>query len=184
MKRALVQHAAVHACHLPYFDAAADDLDLSDDPREASNREGFQVAHGAPRAAPGAHFDADAWEEDLPRTTPAGRQVAETARKEYEQHGVPITQLRRVTEHGHDRTVLPDCMKVYVPAPDGRFGMIFVLKFEPDGRPVLMFLAFGVRHHPKARGAPYRLPTRPPAPARTATKALSLNTAIIRVLWR
>jgi hypothetical protein len=101
-----------------------------------------------------AHFDADAWEEDLTRTTPAGRQAAETARKEYQQHGVPITQLRRVAEHGHDRTVLPDCMKVYVPAPDGRFGMIFVLKFEPDGRPVLMFLAFGVRHHPQGSRRP------------------------------
>lgn len=95
-----------------------------------------------------AHFDADAWEEDLARSTPAGRQAAEAARKDFEQRGVPIAQLRRVAEHGHDRTVLPDCMKVYVPAPDGRFGMIFMLKFEPDGRPVLMFLAFGVRHHP------------------------------------
>jgi hypothetical protein len=98
---------------------------------------------------PRAHFDADAWEQDLARSTPAGRHAAETARKDYEQHGVPIAQLRRVAEHGHDRTVLPDCMKVYVPAPDGRFGMIFMLKFQPDGRPMLMFLAFGVRHHPR-----------------------------------
>jgi hypothetical protein len=96
-----------------------------------------------------AQFDADAWEEDLARATPAGRQAAETARKYYEQHGVPIAQLRRVAEHGRDRTILPDCMKVYVPAPAGRFGMIFMLKFQPDGRPVLMFLAFGVRHHPQ-----------------------------------
>lgn len=96
-----------------------------------------------------AQFDADAWEEDLARTTPAGRQAAKAAREDYEQHGVPIAQLRRVAEHGRDRTVLPDCMKVYVPAPNGRFGMIFMLKFQPDGRPVLMFLAFGVRHHPQ-----------------------------------
>jgi hypothetical protein len=101
-----------------------------------------------------AHFDADAWEEDLARATPAGRQAAEAARKDYEQHGVPITQLRRVTEHGHDRTVLPDCTKVYVPAHAGRFGMIFMLKFQPDGRPVLMFLAFGVRHHPQGSQHP------------------------------
>jgi hypothetical protein len=101
-----------------------------------------------------AHFDADAWEEDLARATPAGRRAAEAARKDYERHGVPITQLRRVAEHGHDRTVLPDCMKVYVPAPDGRFGMIFMLKFQPDGRPVLMFLAFGVRHHPQGSQHP------------------------------
>jgi hypothetical protein len=96
-----------------------------------------------------AQFDADAWEEDLARTTAAGRHAAEQARKDYEQHGIPIAQLRRVAEHGHDRTILPDCLKVYVPAPDGRFGMIFVLKFQSDDRPVLMFLAFGVRHHPQ-----------------------------------
>lgn len=96
-----------------------------------------------------AHFDADAWEEDLASTTPSGREAAAAARRDYERNGVPIAQLRRVAEHGHDRTVLPDCMKVYVPPPNGRFGMIFTLKFQPDGRPVLMFLAFGVRHHPR-----------------------------------
>ncbi len=37
-----------------------------------------------------AHFDADAWEEDLARSSPAARQAAEAARKDYEQHGVPI----------------------------------------------------------------------------------------------
>jgi hypothetical protein len=53
-----------------------------------------------------AHFDADAWEEDLARSTPAGRQAAEAARKDYERNGIPIAQLRRVAEHGHDRTIL------------------------------------------------------------------------------
>jgi hypothetical protein len=55
-----------------------------------------------------AQFDVDAWEEDLARSTPAGYQAAEAAREDYEQHGVAITQLRRVAEHGHDRTILPD----------------------------------------------------------------------------
>lgn len=43
-----------------------------------------------------AQFDTDAWEEDLARTTHAGRQAAEAARKAHEQRGVPIAQLRRV----------------------------------------------------------------------------------------
>ncbi len=94
-------------------------------------------------------FDADTWEEDLARTTPAGRQTAEAARKDYDQNGIPIAQLRRVAEHGHDRTIVPNCVNVYLPAPDGRFGMVFMLKFQPNGRPVLMFLAFGMRHHPQ-----------------------------------
>jgi hypothetical protein len=101
-----------------------------------------------------AHFDADAWEEDLARSTPNGKAVAEAARRDYERIGIPIEQLRRVAEHGHDHTILPDCAKVYLPPPNGRFGMIFMLKFEPNGRPVLMFLAFGVRHHPRGSQRP------------------------------
>lgn len=102
----------------------------------------------------GAHFDADAWEEDLARATAAGREAAEVAQTEYDRQGVPIAQLRRIAEHGHDRTVLPACAKVYLPPPAGRFGMIFMLKVEPDGRPVLTFLAFGVRHHPRGSQRP------------------------------
>jgi hypothetical protein len=121
-----------------------------------------------------AHFDPDAWEEDLARTTPAGREAAETARRDYEKNGVPIERLRRVAKHGGDHTNLPDCAKVYLPPPDGRFGMVFMLKFEPNGRPVLAFLAFGVRHHPQHSRRPtvYQLahlrlhgqsPPRPPS---------------------
>lgn len=121
-----------------------------------------------------AHFDPDAWEEDLARATPTSREVAETARRDYERSGIPIGQLRRVAEHGHDHTNLPDCAKVYLPPPSGRFGMVFMLKFEPNGRPILTFLAFGVRHHPPSSRRPtvYQLahlrmhgqpPPRPPS---------------------
>jgi len=96
-----------------------------------------------------AHFDADAWEEDLGRATQTGRAIAEAARHDYERSGIPIEQLRRVAEHGRDHTILPDSAKVYLPPPNGRFGIVFMLKFEPDGRPILVFLAFGVRHHPR-----------------------------------
>jgi hypothetical protein len=104
---------------------------------------------GSPERRARAHFDPDTWEEDLARTTPAGRAVAEGARREYARIGIPIAQLRRVAEHGRDHTELLDCAKVYLPSPDGRFGMIFMLKLDADGRPVLTYLAFGVRHHPR-----------------------------------
>ena len=103
------------------------------------------------RARP--RFDRDAWEEDLARTTASGRAAAEGG-AEYEQQGIPIAQLRRVAEHGHDGTELPGCAKVYHPPLDGRFGMVFVLRLDSDARPVLTYLAFGVRHHPRdARSA-------------------------------
>lgn len=101
----------------------------------------------APRLA--TRFDEVAWEEDLTRTTEAGRTAAAKARRDYErQGGVPLSQLRRVDEHGQDGTVLPRCAKVYVPAPAGRFGIVFKLEIEQDRGMVLNFLAFGVRHHP------------------------------------
>jgi len=124
---------------------------------------------GRPERRARAHFDPDAWEEDLTRTTAAGHQAAEVARREYERSGIPIPQLRRVDEHGRDHTQLRDCAKVYLPPPAGRFGMIFMLKFGSDGRPVLTYLAFGVRHHPRGSERPtvyqlahQRLHGRPP----------------------
>jgi len=101
-----------------------------------------------------AQFDVDAWDEDLGRATPTGRKAAEAARREYEQRGIPIAQLRRVAEHGSDGTELPDCAKVYLPPPDGRFGMVFMLRLDADRRPVLAFLAFGARHHPRGSQRP------------------------------
>lgn len=84
----------------------------------------------------------------MARGTPAGRQAAEVARRDYERSGVPVEHLRRVQEHGHEGTVLPDCAKVYLPPPAGRFGMVFRAIRVEDG-PRLAFLAFGMRHHPQ-----------------------------------
>jgi hypothetical protein len=100
-----------------------------------------------------AYFDQNAWEEDLERSTPAGRQAAEAARRDYERGGVPLERLRRVREHGADGTVLPNCAKVYLPPPVGRFGMIF-RAISVEGRPRLAYLAFGVRHHPRSSRRP------------------------------
>ncbi len=95
-----------------------------------------------------AHFDPDGWEEDLARTTPAGREAAEAARRAYEQSGIPFEHLRRVEQEGRDGTVLPDCAKVYLPQPAGQFGMVF-RAIKIGGRLHLAYLAFGVRHPPK-----------------------------------
>ena len=54
-----------------------------------------------------------------------------------------------MVKHGSDGTELPNCAKVYLPPPAGRFGMVFNLTIDSDGRPVLGFLAFGVRHEPR-----------------------------------
>lgn len=105
------------------------------------------MAGSAPRDFP-AHFDPDGWEEDLARATLAGREAAEAARRAYEQNGIPFEHLRSVEEEGRDGTVLPDCAKVYLPQPAGRFGMVF-RAIKVDDRLHLACLAFGVRHPPK-----------------------------------
>ena len=117
-----------------------------------------------------ARFDHDAWEEDLSRARRRRGAPWPGALVEYEQSGIPIAQLRRVAEHRHDGTELPGCAKVYLPPPDGRFGMVFALRLDSDARPLLTYLAFGVRHHPRDARSPtvyqfahQRMDGRPPS---------------------
>ena len=42
---------------------------------------------------------------------------------------------------------LPGCVKVYLPPPAGKFGIVFEIDRQA-GNLVLAYLAFGVRHHP------------------------------------
>jgi hypothetical protein len=104
------------------------------------------------RRAP-AQFDDAAFSEDLTRTSDAGRPVAEAARSEYEQDGVPIDDLLPCEEEGPDGTDLKHCMKVYLPRPDGKFGVVFRIELL-DNKALLVYAAFGVRHHPRDSHAP------------------------------
>jgi hypothetical protein len=67
----------------------------------------------------------------------SGRAAAEAlreARNQFEREGVEIKTLRRCDPEGRDGTKLPACFKVYLPAPNGKFGM--VLRFIRDGEGV------------------------------------------------
>jgi hypothetical protein len=56
-------------------------------------------------------------------------------------------------EEGADGTQLAHCLKVYLPPPDGKFGMVFRVE-RRDGKLRLVYAAFGVRHHPRDSNAP------------------------------
>lgn len=99
-----------------------------------------------------ARFDPDPWDEDLARSTPAGRQTAQAARRDYQPNGIPRSHLKPCEAQGSDGTNLPDCVKGYLPQPNGKFGMVFTIDRKAD-KPTLLFLAFGVRHHPKGSNA-------------------------------
>ena len=99
-----------------------------------------------------ARFDLDAFREDMARATPAGRDAAEAAKRRYEASGVPRSELGPCDPEHRDGTKLPQCLKVYLPPPAGRFGMVFKFVVANDG-PRLEYLAFGVRHHPPGANA-------------------------------
>jgi hypothetical protein len=100
-----------------------------------------------------ARFDPEAFREDMARTTPAGRDAAEAARRRYEAGGVPRSELRPCDPEHREGTRLAQCLKVYLPAPAGRFGMVLRFVIADDGAR-LDYLAFGIRHHPRDSNAP------------------------------
>lgn len=92
------------------------------------------------------------------QTTPSGRAAAEHARRRYERRGISLSELRPCQSEGRDGTRLPDCVKVYLPPPNGKFGMVLSID-RAATKPILVYLAFGVRHHPYSSKAAtvYRL---------------------------
>jgi hypothetical protein len=98
-------------------------------------------------------FDEAAFGEDLIRTTDTGRSVALETRSAYDRDGCPVEDLLACDSEAQDGTRLPGCVKVYRPAPAGKFGMVFEID-RHAGSLVLAYLSFGVRHHPPGSHAP------------------------------
>jgi len=100
-----------------------------------------------------ALFDDAAFAEDLRRTSDTGKEVALAARGEFEGDGVSVGNLLACDEEGPDGTELRHCVKLRLPPPNGKFGMVFRIE-QRKGRSVLVFAAFGARHHPPQAKAP------------------------------
>lgn len=86
------------------------------------------------------------------RSGRAGAEALRLVRGQFERDGVEIKALRRCDPEGRDETRLPSCFKVYLPAPTGKFGMVFRFIRDSEGL-ALRYLAFGVRHHPRDSNA-------------------------------
>jgi hypothetical protein len=93
-----------------------------------------------------AHFDEEAFAEDLGHASNAGRRVAEAERTRIERDGIPIAELLGCDPEARDGTRLAGCVKTYLPQPDGDWGMVFTGDTDGRGNPVLVYLAFGMRH--------------------------------------
>lgn len=98
-------------------------------------------------------FDDAALAADLNRASESGRAAALAARKEFEKAGVPVERLLACEEEGPNGTALVNCLKIRVPHPDGKFGMVFRIE-RREGKLLLVHVAFGVRHHPHGSNAP------------------------------
>jgi hypothetical protein len=110
-------------------------------------------SQSGPRAHFRVTFDDAAFAEDLEHSSPAGRNAAYSERDELTRDGgLAPDRLKACEAEGRDGTRLPGCVKIYIPAPDGPWGMVFQLRIDDDGRPYLACLAFGVRH-PTGPGA-------------------------------
>ena len=95
-----------------------------------------------------ARFAPAGFEEDVAGSNDAGATVAQAARREYERDGIPRSHLKPCDAEGRDGTNLAECVKSYLPQPDGKWGMVFKAQIV-DGLPRMDFLAFGMRHHPR-----------------------------------
>lgn len=98
-------------------------------------------------------FDDATLTEDLNHSSPAGRNAAYNERDEITRDaGLAPERLKACEAEGRDGTRLPGAAKIYIPAPDGHWGMVFQLRIDQDQHPYLACLAFGVRH-PTSPGA-------------------------------
>lgn len=95
-------------------------------------------------------FDEEAFSEDLHHATQAGRVIAERERVRLERNGIRPRELQPCAAEGPEGTRLAGCVKTYLPPPDGQWGMVLTGDREPNGAPVLTYLAFGVRHPQRA----------------------------------
>lgn len=94
-------------------------------------------------------FDDETIDEDCRQSTTAGRVVGRQARTRYKDEGAPVVEARACQQEGRDGTQLGGCVKAYLPPPDGRWGMVLTGDID-DGQPVLVCLAFGLRHSQRA----------------------------------
>ena len=98
-------------------------------------------------------FNEGAFAEDTMASGRGGAQALREARSRFEREGIALEDLRHCDPEGRDGTRLPACFKVYLPSPNGKFGMVFRFIRDADGL-ALRYLAFGVRHHPRDSNAP------------------------------
>lgn len=99
----------------------------------------------------GVRFDERVWTDATRGFSGQSLEVAASARRKLEEEGITLAQLLPCESPGPDRTDLPACAKLYLPAgeaPPSQRPFAFILQLARDaaGDLVFMFIAFGPRH--------------------------------------
>lgn len=83
--------------------------------------------------------------EDLSHASEAAKAAIEPAIRELADGGVPVDSLHPCEAKARDGTELSDCVKHYIPQPDGQWGAVLTIDREAS-QPALVLLAVGERH--------------------------------------
>jgi len=96
-----------------------------------------------------ARFDEVQIVDDLAHLPAGAATVLRAARRDIDRDGgIAASRLKKCEAEGRDGTHLPDCLKTYVPWPDGRYGIVFKIVAHPTHPWGLLALAYGIRHKP------------------------------------
>jgi len=96
-------------------------------------------------------FDDIAWAEDLHHASAAGASAAIAARAALESSGLLADDTKPCLSEGPDGTRLSGCVKVYVPAPIGPWGL--VLASDPSRASRCSTTSLSGRATPTMRGS-------------------------------
>lgn len=103
-------------------------------------------------------FDEAQLAADLERLPASAAVEIGRLRKLVEQHGgIPAGRLRRCDPEGRDGTRLANCVKVYVPEGENKWGLVAAVVAHPDRPFGLRALAYGVRHPTGTTPSVYRI---------------------------
>lgn len=115
-----------------------------------------------------AVFDDALFDADVEQASEAGANAARAARKRFEAGGVPRDELRLCEAEGPEGAQLPHCLKVYLPPPAGRFGMVLQVEIV-GGRGQLRYIAIRSPSPPARVSRRDGLRDRPSSPSRLAS---------------
>lgn len=98
---------------------------------------------------------------DLARLPPLAHTLLSQLRAEVRRDGgLPAARVRRCDPEGRDGTRLPNCVKVYLPEDENKWGLVLLARRVRDRPLVFVAFAYGLRHPTGTSASVYRIADR------------------------